>query len=78
LAAGDRLPFTIVQANLDSKKGNGTILFDHDRGRVDRSDMSLELQGQLTVAIGGQNTTVELHQEQKTVVQLTDHDPLKM
>ncbi|GIW82732.1 MAG: hypothetical protein KatS3mg105_4539 [Gemmatales bacterium] len=51
--AGGSLPFEIVKANLTSKDGTGTILFDTEKGRLESSDMSLKLEGKLTIKVGG-------------------------
>jgi hypothetical protein len=74
---GGGLPFTITQANLKSKRGGGHIRFDLEKRRVDQSEMELEIEGTMDLDIGGQNTTIELRQEQKTTTKVTDANPLK-
>ncbi len=71
------LPFKIKGADLKADKATGTILFDPEKGRVDSSDMSLELKGKLSIEIGGQTTDVELSQTQRTTVKTTDTNPAK-
>ncbi len=71
------LPFKIKSADLASKNANGTIWFNKDKGRVDKSDMSLELSGKLKIEIGGQETNVELSQTQKTEVSTSDNNPVE-
>jgi hypothetical protein len=71
------LPFKIKSADLKSKNASGVILFNPEKGRVDKSSMKLELTGKLTIEIGGQSTTVELSQTQESTVDTTDEDPLK-
>src|SRR5262245_31308385 len=61
------LPFKIKGADLKSTNANGTILFDNTKGRVEKSDMKLELKGKLQIEIGGNTTDVELSQTQSTV-----------
>jgi hypothetical protein len=60
------LPFRIKSANLQSKNATGTIYFNRDKGRVEKTDMSLDLGGSLEIEIGGQPTKVELNQTHKT------------
>lgn len=66
------LPFKITKANLTSKDSKGTLLFDMKKGRVDRSDTSLQLDGSLDIDISGTTTKVELKQTQKTTVRTSD------
>jgi hypothetical protein len=71
------LPFRIKEADLKSKDATGTIQFDGAKGRLDSSDMSLKLDGTLSIDIGGQTTKVELSQTQNTKVKTTDTNPVK-
>jgi hypothetical protein len=71
------LPFKIKEAKLKSSNSSGMIYFDEAKGRVDRSNLSLELSGELSIEIGGQTTKVDLKQTQKTGVESSDDDPLK-
>ncbi len=66
------LPFKIKSADLKSTNAKGTILFSEEKGRVEKSDMSLDLKGDLSIEIGGQTTKVELSQTQKTNVESSD------
>jgi len=70
------LPFKIKSADLTSKNAKGTILFDKDKGRVAKTDMSLDLAGKLKIEIGGQPTDVELSQTQTTSVSTSDTNPV--
>ena len=63
------LPFRIKKAKLESKPSTGTILFNSDLGRIEKSSMMLELDGDLDIEIGGQTTTVKLSQTQDTTVE---------
>jgi hypothetical protein len=71
------LPFRIKKENtkLESKKAKGTILFNREKGRVEKSDMEVELAGTLDIEIGGQQTKVDLTQKQKTEVTSYDTNP---
>jgi hypothetical protein len=71
------LPFKIKSADLASKNATGTIWFNKDKGRVEKTEMSLDLAGKLKIEIGGQPTDVELSQEQKTSVSTSDTNPIE-
>jgi hypothetical protein len=71
------LPFKIKSAQLESTDAKGTILFDRAKGRVVKSDQSLDLKGQLNIEIGGSPTMVDLSQTQKTTVETSDENPVK-
>jgi hypothetical protein len=72
------LPFRITKADLKSgKDSTGTILFDGKAGRLESSNLTLQLQGELTIDIGGNSTKVELKQEQKTELKTLDKNPLE-
>jgi hypothetical protein len=76
-AAGNPLPFKIKSADLKSSNAGGTIWFDAEKGRIDHSETSLKLTGELNIEIGGQTTKVELNQEQTTTVKTTDKNPVE-
>src|SRR5262249_46542312 len=61
---GEGLPFRIKTADLKSKNAKGTALFDVKKGRLERSEQSLELEGTLDIEIGGMSTKVDLKQTQ--------------
>jgi len=65
-AAG--LLFRITKGTLNAKPAKGTILFDPKAGRIASADISIALEGTLTVSIGGTDTDVELKQEQTTSI----------
>jgi RNA polymerase sigma factor (sigma-70 family) len=73
--AGGGLPFQIQGADLKSKSATGTILFDKVNGRLDSSEMHLELEGKLKINLGGMPMEVELSQTQQTTVKTTDREP---
>lgn len=76
VAGAGSLPFKIKSADLKSTNGTGVILFDNTLGRVVSSDMSLDLEGKLSIEIGGQTTVVELKQTQKTSVKTLTENPI--
>jgi hypothetical protein len=71
------LPFRIKNAKLESKDSKGVILFNREKGRVEKSDMSVKLDGTLDIEIGGQQTKVDLQQEQKTEIATSDSNPVE-
>ncbi len=71
------LPFKIKSADLKSTNASGMIYFNPEKGRIEKSNMSLDLKGDLSIEIGGQTTKVELTQTQKTDLETYDDDPLK-
>jgi hypothetical protein len=75
-SAAGQLPFKIKAANLQSKNATGTIWFDNEKGRLDHSDMKLNLEGKLTIEIGGMQSEVDLTQKQDTKVKTTDQNPV--
>ena len=75
------LPLVGVLPAIDARRdagsdAKGTIVFDNQKGRVVSSDMSLKLDGKLSIEIGGMTTDVDLSQTQTTNVKTTDDNPL--
>jgi hypothetical protein len=66
------LPFKIKSADLKSSNATGTIQFDHAKGLIQKSDMKLDLSGELNIEIGGQTTKVTLSQTQTSSVETSD------
>jgi hypothetical protein len=75
--AGDGLPFKIKDAKLTSKNAKGDVLFDVKKGRLEKSNQSLELEGELNIEIGGMTTKVELKQKQDTTITTSDQPQVK-
>ncbi len=75
-AAAGTLPFKITKADLNSKNASGTIWFDNEKHRLERSEMKLTLDGKLTIDIGGMSTDVELTQDQTTTVKTSNENPV--
>jgi hypothetical protein len=75
-ASGAGLPFKIKSADLKSTNGTGTVLFDPEKGRIEKSTFKLDLTGELNIEIGGQTTKVELKQTQETTIETSDTNPL--
>jgi len=76
-AAANGLPFKIKSADLKSTSASGTVLFNPEKGRTDKSTYKIDLSGNLNIEIGGQTTKVELKQTQETTVETSDTNPLK-
>jgi len=75
-AAGGGLPFKIKSAQLTSKNAEGFVYFNGEAGRIERSDMSVTLEGTLSIEIGGQTTEVKLNQKQESTVTTSDKSPV--
>jgi hypothetical protein len=75
--AGEGLPFRIKEAKLASKNAKGSILFDIQKGRLEKSENQLDLEGTLDIEIGGMATKVELKQTQSTTVNTSDTPQVK-
>jgi RNA polymerase sigma factor (sigma-70 family) len=79
---GDRLPFQIKAGSLKSKvndlkieEARGTILFDPDKGRIDRLDVHWKLEGKMILDLTGNPRGVELSQTQQTTLKILDVKP---
>src|SRR5205085_5974936 len=70
------LPFRIVSGKLKSDKGSGKVVFNIAKGRIENSDLSLELSGDLTIDIAGMTTEVNLKQNQQSTLVTKDKNPL--
>ncbi|QVL33051.1 hypothetical protein KIH39_03800 [Telmatocola sphagniphila] len=67
------LPFKIKSADLKTKdKTPGQIVYNAKAGRVDEARMVLKITGSMKIEIGGNETPVELNQDQTTVVKISD------
>jgi hypothetical protein len=66
------LPFKIKSADLKSSDASGEITYNPDKGRIEESNMSLKLDGKLSIEIGGQVTDVTLAQTQTSKVKTSD------
>jgi len=71
------LPFKIKSANLESKEGNGSATINAEKGRVESSTMKMKLAGDLTIEVGGQETKVDLVQEQVATMSASDTSPIQ-
>ena len=69
---GPGLPFKIKKAEWKCAEGAGLVLFDREKGRVVRQELTLKLEGELTVVLGGQESQATVSQTQKTTVKVTD------
>jgi hypothetical protein len=76
-AGAGALPFKIKTADLKSTAAGGSVKFDEAKGRVESSDMTLDLEGSLTIEIAGQSTKVDLKQNQKTTIKTLDKNPVE-
>jgi len=71
------LPFIIKEGKLEGKSKEGKIVFDVTKGRIDSSDLVLDLDGRLVIEIAGQPTEVTLKQTQTSKLKTLDTNPIK-
>ncbi|MBY0522506.1 MAG: hypothetical protein K2R98_03875 [Gemmataceae bacterium] len=76
-AKGPPQPFKLKSFDMKNFKSTAAILFDATKGRVERSSQDTNLEGVLTVEIGGQDVEVGLSQSQKIASITTDTNPIK-
>lgn len=70
------LPFKIKSANLTAKNSGGTMRFNAAKGRLEDSDLHLQLDGSLDIEIAGTTTKVELSQKTDTTIKCSDTNPV--
>ncbi|MFO0878066.1 MAG: DUF6263 family protein [Gemmataceae bacterium] len=70
------LPFKIKSAKLTSSNPVGQITFSPAKGRLEKSNVKIELKGDLSIEIGGQATSVNLSQTQESTIETSDENPL--
>jgi hypothetical protein len=70
------LPFVIKRANLASKGSTGEARFDRAKGRIDSSTMTMKLEGDVSIEVGGMVTDIFLTQEQVSTTRTYDANPL--
>ncbi len=76
-AAAAGLPFQVKKGQLDAKDAKGTILFDAEAGKLVKSDMKMQLNGKLTLAVGGADVELDMQQDQTVTMQYHDKNPVK-
>jgi RNA polymerase sigma factor (sigma-70 family) len=74
---GEGFPAQVKKVDLKTTKGTGVVYFDRARGRIVWSEMTLPLEGQMTLLLNGQETQVDLRQTQTIRGQTMDADPLR-
>jgi hypothetical protein len=67
----------IVKGDLKAENGKGHYIFDPEKGRLVKGEMSLFIKGRLTVEFGGQNLDINLTTDQTTVTRVLDTNPAK-
>jgi RNA polymerase sigma factor (sigma-70 family) len=77
-SAGARgLPFKVKRGEVATAEGGGVLLFDRDRGRVVRLDLTVHLKAKVTRRTAGRDTEGEVVQTQRTTVRISDTNPLE-
>jgi hypothetical protein len=72
-----RQPIEVKSADFKTAEGSGTVEFRKDKGRAEKSNVTLTLKGKLNIVVGGTATDVEADQTLTTTVITSDEDPLK-
>jgi hypothetical protein len=70
------LPFTIKSAELKSTSGSGEAKFDREKGRIESSNLSMKLDGKLTIEVGNMATDISLNQDQISTTKTFDTNPV--
>lgn len=76
---GSKLPFKILKGELTTKKDGGKegfIIFNKEKGLIERSELSLALKGNLKVEVAGSPNDVTLEQTQNTWLTTSMESPL--
>ena len=77
---GGALPFKIKAGRIDQVKdekyNKGKVMFNTKLGRLESSNVSVKMTGELTLDIGGTTTVVTLTQDQTTDVKTFDKSPI--
>jgi len=77
---GETLPFKIkggkIEQLKDDKSNKGKIVFNTKLGRIESSEVSVKMNGTLTLDIGGTQTEVNLTQDQTTIIKTFDKSPI--
>jgi hypothetical protein len=68
-------PFTIKDVKLSTYEGSGVALFDRGKGRFAETTLTMKLEGNLTIEVGGMDTKVKLSQIQKERSTTSDDPP---
>jgi len=58
-------------------QAGGTIIFDADKGRVVEAQERFQVRGRISISLLGQNTLVDLEEDQLFFVRILDRDPRK-
>jgi hypothetical protein len=63
---------TLTTGEPTAQDKSGYVLFNPATGKVEESQISVKMKGNLNVTIGGTDTTIDLNQEQTTTVKTAD------
>jgi hypothetical protein len=74
--AGGAIPFRVTSSNVKVKNTAGMILFDPEKGCLHSAEMKMDMEGDMTIDISGQETKLHLVQTQKTTYKVSDTNPV--
>ena len=66
------MPFQIAKAAFQAQEAGGAIYFDADQGKVTAAEERFRVRGVLNIVLLGQNTPVELEEEQTFRIRMLD------
>jgi hypothetical protein len=69
------LPFIIHSAKLTTSGGTGEAIFDRAKGRFEKTEIKMELTGDLEIEVGNMKTKVTLKQTQTATSKTYDAPP---
>jgi hypothetical protein len=68
--------FKITKGNLKAENARGTLIFDADKGRLVRYNMTMNFRGSLTLEVGGNQIEMDVATEQTTNSRVLNRNPL--
>jgi hypothetical protein len=71
-----KLPFKISEANIRTDKFDGFVTFDLTKGRLESSQMKMNLKGTLTLAIADQKVEMDIKQQMHMEMKVVDRNPV--
>jgi hypothetical protein len=72
----DSLPFKITKGDMKAEKASGTMVFDANKGRLVKTDLSMKMKGSMTFDIAGNSTTMTMEMTQTSKSRILDKNPL--
>ncbi len=71
------IPFNITKMDVQTSKCKGEVVFNRERGRLDRTTTEMNMTIKMTGEVQGQEIEMEIHQEIKSSMKVHDKSPSK-